>query len=86
MPNRIIKESICESIGLTNCSVFAQELYKRLLTYADDYGRFNADTMIMRARLFPREYEAITEQDIIDALIDIAGKGHIWRVPKLGAA
>lgn len=77
MPNRIIKESICESIGLTNCSVFAQELYKRLLTYADDYGRFNADTMIMRARLFPREYEAITEQDIIDALIDIAGNGKI---------
>ena len=73
MPNRIIKESICESEGLAECSIFAQELYKRLITYADDNGRFNADTVIMRARLFPREYSEITEQDIMDALIELCG-------------
>ena len=41
------------------------DLYKRLITYADDYGRFNADTMIMRERLYPREYETVTEEDIV---------------------
>lgn len=77
MPNRIIKESICESEALSECSFFAQELYKRLITYADDYGRFNSDTAIMRARLFPREYDTITEQDIIDALVELCGVGKI---------
>ena len=73
MPNRVIKESICESEGLSECSMFACDLYKRLITYADDYGRFNSDTKIMRARLFPREYEEITEEDIILALAELAG-------------
>lgn len=73
MPNRVIKESINESDGLSQCSIFAIDLYKRLITYADDYGRFNADVTIMRARLYPREYEAVTESDIIDGLTELAG-------------
>ena len=77
MPNRIIKDTITESDALTSCSLFAQDLYKRLITYADDYGRFNADTMVMRARLYPREFEVVTEQDIIDGLIELAGVGKI---------
>lgn len=77
MPNRIIKESICESYGLSECSLFASDLYKRLITYADDYGRFNSDTMIMRARLYPREYEVITEEDIADGLAELAGVGKL---------
>ena len=77
MPNRIIKESICDSMALSECSMFAQDLYKRLITYADDYGRFNSDTEIMRARLFAREYSTVEEQDIIDALIELAGVSKI---------
>lgn len=78
MPNRIIKESICESEGLSECSLFACDLYKRLITYADDYGRFNSDTKIMRARLYPREYEEVTEEDIIDGLSELAGVGKLF--------
>ena len=77
MPNRIIKETICDSLALSECSVFAQDLYKRLITYADDYGRFNSDTEIMRARLYAREYSSVDEQDIIDALIELAGVSKI---------
>lgn len=77
MPNRVIKESICDSVALSECSMFAQDLYKRLITYADDYGRFNSDTEIMRARLFAREYSTVDEQDIIDALIELAGVSKI---------
>jgi len=73
MPNRIIKDSINESSGLAKCSVFAQDLYKRLITYADDYGRFNADTQIMMARLYPREIDIIGHDDIIEALIELCG-------------
>lgn len=77
MPNRVIKETINESLGLSECTVFADDLYKRLITYADDYGRFNSDTTIMRARLYPREYECITEEDIINGLAELAGVGKI---------
>lgn len=73
MPNRILKESINESRGLTCCTFFAQDLYKRLITYADDYGRFNADPQIMLARLYPRDLSIISDEDIVETLIELAG-------------
>lgn len=77
MPNRIIKESINESKGLSSCSIFAQDFYKRLITYADDYGRFNADTQIMIARLYPRELSVVSEEDIDSAFVELSGIGKI---------
>ena len=77
MPNRIIKESICESEKLAECSFFAQDLYKRLITYADDYGRFNSDPIIMRARLYARELDCVSNEDILEALVELAGGGKI---------
>lgn len=77
MPNRILKESINESKSLSEVSFFAEDLYKRLITYADDYGRFNADYQIMRARLYPREIQIVSESDIEAALIELSGAGKI---------
>lgn len=77
MPNRILKESINESRALSEISFFANDLYKRLIVYADDYGRFNADYQIMLARLYPREAEIVKQSDIEDALIELSGVGKI---------
>ena len=77
MPNRVLKESINESRSLSEASFFAEDLYKRLITYADDYGRFNADYQIMRARLYPREIQIVSDSDIEDALIELSGAGKI---------
>ncbi len=77
MPNRIIKESICESRELSSVSFFAEDVYKRLITYADDYGRFNADSQIILARLYPREIGIVTLDDIDDALTELVGVGKI---------
>lgn len=77
MPNRILKDSINESRGLTSCSFFAQDLYKRLITYADDYGRFNADPQIMVARLYPRELSVVSVEDLNEGLIELVGVGKI---------
>lgn len=73
MPNRIIKESINDCEGLSQVSPNAQDLFKRLITYADDYGRFNADFEIMRARLYPREVDAVSVSDIEEWLIELCG-------------
>ena len=77
MANRILKDSINESRGLTSCTFFAQDLYKRLITYADDYGRFNADPQIMLARLYPRELDVVLIDDIISGIIELAGVGKV---------
>ena len=77
MPNRVIKESVNESRGLSGCSFFAQDLYKRLITYADDYGRFNADPQIMLARLYPREIDVVSIADVVDGLVELSGVGKI---------
>jgi len=77
MPNRIIKDTICESKGLSEVSFFAEDLYKRLITYADDYGRFNADFEIVLARLYPREINLVSVDDIEDAMTELAGVGKI---------
>lgn len=77
MPNRIIKESINESRSLSELSFFAEDLFKRLITYADDCGRFNADYQIILARLYPREIQVVSEPDIEDALIELSGAGKI---------
>ncbi len=77
MPNRIIKESINESRSLSEVSFFAEDLFKRLITYADDYGRFNADYQIVLARLYPRAIQIVSELDLEDALIELSGAGKI---------
>lgn len=73
MPNRIIKESINESRGLSECSIFSVDMYKRLITYVDDYGRFNSDLKIMRARLYPREFDVVSDDEIENALVELCG-------------
>lgn len=77
MPNRILKESICESRKLSEVSFFAEDLYKRLITYADDYGRFNADCQIILARLYPREIGIVNIDDIENAMTELIGIGKI---------
>lgn len=73
MPNRILKESINESRSLAAVSRFSQDLFKRLITYADDNGRFNADLDIMRARLYPLELDEISTSDLLEGLAELVG-------------
>jgi hypothetical protein len=73
MPNRILKESFNESAGLASTPPFAQDLFRRLITYADDYGRFNSDLEILRARLYPKEIDSVLVDDIEEGLIELCG-------------
>jgi DnaD/phage-associated family protein len=77
MPNRIIKESVCLSKGLSNTTIFAQDLYKRLITYADDYGRFNCDPTIILARLYAREMDWVSKEDIWDGIEELCSVGKV---------
>ena len=68
MPNRIIKESICASDTIDGLSWFEEVLFYRLMVNVDDYGRFDARTAILKARLFPLK-SSVTEKQIEQAIV-----------------
>jgi len=53
MPNRFIKESCRSSKNLDRLSDFEERLFWRLITTADDYGRFLACPELVRSACFP---------------------------------
>jgi hypothetical protein len=69
MPNRIIRESIRESDSIDKLSAESEVMFYRLITYADDYGRFKADPRILNPALFP--LKSYTDTQIINWLDEI---------------
>lgn len=53
MPNRIIKESIRSSYEIEELDPNSEVTFYRLLTFADDYGRFPSDKRILQSQLYP---------------------------------
>ncbi len=53
MPTRYIKESARTSKNLCAVSDFAERLFWRLITTADDFGRFMACSLIVKSACFP---------------------------------
>lgn len=70
MPNRIIKESICTSDQIDKLSLFAEVTFYRLIVNADDFGRMDGRTAVLRSRLFP--LKDVRNAQIEDALRELA--------------
>ena len=71
MPNRIIKESICDSEKLAALSDFEFRLWVGLITQADDAGRGDARPAYIKGHVFPFR-ERVTTKDISVALHALA--------------
>jgi hypothetical protein len=69
--SRIIRESCRTSESLDALSDFAERLFWRLTTFADDHGRFNAHPRIVLAGCFPLRIHQLTEQQIDEALAEM---------------
>ena len=67
MPTRFIKESCRSSKNLDRVTDFEERLFWRLITTADDFGRFLADPDLVRSACFPRR-DRLPLPKIIDAL------------------
>lgn len=72
MPNRIIKETICNSDNLDRLTAEAEVFFYRLLVQADDYGRVDARPPILLATCFPLKLDKISVTDIKEWLIELA--------------
>lgn len=57
MPTRILRDGIIDSKAVNALSESAEILYRRLMSIVDDYGRFEADPELIRARCFPRQLD-----------------------------
>lgn len=64
MPNRIIKESCRTSTSLDSISADAERLFWRLITTADDFGRFEADLRVILSNCFPLKVEMLRVKKI----------------------
>ena len=62
MPNRMIKDSIKTSDSVNSLSWFAEVVFYRLLLTADDYGRMDGRSIVLRNILFPTRDDVSTEQ------------------------
>lgn len=59
MPNRILRDGVVKSKRFNRMSPGAQLFWYKLVSVVDDYGRFEADTLILRAAVFPLQIDII---------------------------
>ena len=71
MPTRILRDGIIDSRAVNALSEPGEILYRRLMSIVDDYGRFEADPELIRARCFPRQLDRWTIQRITDVLPEL---------------
>jgi hypothetical protein len=75
MPNRIIHEKATESQTLDLLSADAECLFWRLITKADDYGRFDADPRVLLAKCFPLRVGRMKADRVAGWLEEMASAG-----------
>jgi hypothetical protein len=61
VPNRVLRD-YTDSLRFDGITAEAERLFIRLLTKADDYGRFHADSRLVCAACFPLERKITPEQ------------------------
>lgn len=64
MPTRILRDGILESERVDALSVEAELFYRRLMSRADDYGRYTADPVLLRSNLYPRRVDRISLAEV----------------------
>lgn len=77
MPNRILRD-YTDSLRFDGISAEGERLFIRLLTKADDYGRFHADPRLVCAACFPLE-QSIEPKHAAKWLAELEARGLILR-------
>lgn len=77
MPNRILRDGILDSDRVDRLSVPAEVFYRRLLSAVDDFGRFDARPVVLRAKLFPLRLDRVADSDVAGWLAECEAAGLI---------
>lgn len=84
MPTRLIRDGILDSKPVNSLSEQAELFYRRLMSIVDDYGRFEADADLIRARCFPRQFDRWTPERIEQCLSEVSGDSPLVTVYHCG--
>jgi hypothetical protein len=77
MPTRLIREGILDSCEINRLTEPGEILYRRLMSTVDDYGRWEADPVLIRARCFARQLDRWSLARVREALADICQGGEL---------
>lgn len=82
MPDRIVRENILDSDTVNSLSWAAEVFYRRLMSKADDYGRYEARTTLLRSQLYPVKIDKVSCPDVEKWLAECAEAGlvRVYRV------
>ncbi len=75
MPNRYIREGILSSEKVCSLSWIEEVFYRRLMSIVDDYGRYEANPAVLRARLYPLQVDKVCTADIEKWMLATAEAG-----------
>lgn len=64
MPNRIVREGILTSESIARLSWAEEVFYRRLMSVADDHGRYYANPKLIRGACYPLLIDKVTDADI----------------------
>jgi hypothetical protein len=76
VPSRIIREGINSSARINALSLGAEVLYRRLMSVADDYGRFYANPITVRGACWPTCPGRVSEDQVRGWLFDCSAGDH----------
>ncbi len=64
MPTRIIREGILTSETVNQLSPAAELFYRRLMSVADDHGRYYANPTLLRSACYPLKIDQYKDKDV----------------------
>jgi len=64
MPNRILRDGILASEKVAGLSWTAEVFYRRVMSVADDYGRFHGNPRLLRSACYPLQIDKVSDADI----------------------
>lgn len=75
MPTRILRDGILESEAVCSLGWAAEVLYRRVMSVADDYGRFCYSATLLRAKCYPLQVDKVSDADVLLWLHEIEAAG-----------
>ncbi len=70
MPNRILRDGIIESERVNQLSPGAELFYRRLMSKADDFGRFHANLNLLLAACYPLQLDRVSLTNVREWLTE----------------
>lgn len=64
MTDRVVRSGILTSEKVCSLSWAGEVFYRRLMSVADDFGRFDGRLSILRASLYPLQLETVSNSDV----------------------